>query len=146
MPTMPDMVKDVQENVKGNMKWEDRHTVSLPNGSCVVNDRIVPQDTADVKHTLQHALIEHLLTSRPAFYHLRGLDGEVDGHGGNRISQKIIETCKKLARDAGMDVGVVQDIIDKGKATKAGRKRERDGPEGSPKKSLKRAKQEKQEA
>ena len=143
---MTDVVKDVKGNVKGNMKWEDRHTVSLPDGNCVVKGWIVQQNWADVKHTLRHALIEHLLTSRPAFYHVPGLDGEVDGHGGNRISQKIIETCKKMARDAGMDTGVVQDIINKGKATKTGSKRERDGPEGSPKKSLKRAKQAKQEA
>ena len=66
---------------------------------------------ADIQETLIKGIIESLLSSRPNFYRLPGLDGEVDGHGGNRISTKIIEQCKRIAKDNGMDPKVVQEII-----------------------------------
>lgn len=71
-------------------------------------------------------MIHHLLTSRPTFYRLEGLHGQVDNHGGNRISQKVIDICKKMAKDAGMDGGVVQEIINQSK----GIKRAREASEG----------------
>ena len=65
-------------------------------------------------------MIEHLLISRSSLYHLPGLAGEVDGHGGNRVSQKVIEQCKQLAKINGMEPKVVQDIIaaSKGRSSK----------------------------
>jgi hypothetical protein len=66
------------------------------------------------------------MSSRSSLYHLPTLD-EVNDHGGNRISQKIITICEKIARDGGMDVGVVKGCG--GKAVKA------DGVEGKKRKA-----------
>ena len=56
-------------------------------------------------------MIRTLLASRSTFYHLPGLEGEVSGHSGNRISQKVIQQCQKMARDAGLPISVVKDEI-----------------------------------
>ena len=43
---------------------------------------------------------------------------EVNGHNGNRISQIVIEVCKKIVKEHGMDSGLVQEIISSLKGSK----------------------------
>ena len=45
---------------------------------------------------------------RTELYRIPGLAGEVDGHGGDRIRQKMEQVLKKVAKDNGVNPGVVK--------------------------------------
>jgi len=51
----------------------------------------------DTQEIVVRKIIADILHSRPTFYTVSGLQGEVDGHGDNRISKKVIEICKRIA-------------------------------------------------
>jgi len=66
-----------------------------------------------------------------------GLDGEIDGHSGDRISRKVVDQCKKMARDNGMDPKIVQKIAAaaKGNPAKGVKRVNEEGAKGKGKKA-----------
>ncbi|RXK36004.1 hypothetical protein M231_06718 [Tremella mesenterica] len=73
-------LKGIGSGQPGYHQWEQRHTEALVQG-----------------------IIEVVSTYRVAIYARPGLSGEVDGHGSDRIRQKLDQVLKKLAREYGME-------------------------------------------
>ena len=63
-----------------------------------------------MQEALTRGMIQTLLTSRSSLYHIPNLAGEVDGHG-DQISKKVIEACKNMAKNAGMDTTIASEEI-----------------------------------
>ena len=53
-------------------------------------------------------MIQTVLQHKGEIYAMPGLAGEVDGHGSDRIRSKIEQVLRRLAKENGMDEGVVK--------------------------------------
>jgi hypothetical protein len=77
-----------------------------PSATCHHSLCDMSNGSSRAQQVFARALIAHLLSSGREFLHPPGLAGEVDGHGDNRVSQKVIEVCKRMAVAEGLDKGV----------------------------------------
>lgn len=81
---MPSPTKD-KSTQPGFFPWEQRHTDALIGG-----------------------IIQTVLQHKGEIYATPGLAGEVDGHGSDRIRSKVEQVLRRLAKEHGLDEGVVK--------------------------------------
>ena len=88
------------------------------------------------QNVLAKGVIDLVMAHRTDLYHLPGLAGEVDGHGGDRIRSKVEQMLSKFAMDNDVDVGVVKS---KGNGSKKRKVADDDGDGQEAKKVVKAA-------